>query len=107
MIASRRLGPAATGAGPGRLPLKERRGSARPVVLLVFADLLHVVHVSAGLREYVMQVVANADEREPLVEELAHAGGAEQKHAQNDVVLAGGVYQFLRGFIEFGRGVHV
>ena len=40
-----------------------------------------------GLREDVMEIVADAEEAEALLEELGHARGAEQEDAEDDVVL--------------------
>ena len=41
----------------------------------------YVFHVSAGLGQDVVEVVAQADESEAFVEEFADAGGAEQEEA--------------------------
>ena len=63
--------------------------------------------VGSGLGQDVVQVVADADEGESFFEEFADACGAEQEQAEDDVVLAGVLDQFLGGGVEFGRGVHV
>jgi len=44
---------------------------------LFFRDVFDVVDVGSGLRQNVVQVVANADEGESLVEELADARRSE------------------------------
>src|SRR5581483_9009480 len=54
-----------------------------------------------------MQVVAYADEGEPLFEELAYTGGAEEKESEDDFVFARVINQLLRGCSKFGRGIHV
>jgi hypothetical protein len=41
----------------------------------------------AGLGEDVVEVVADADEGEALVEELGDAGGTEEKDAENDAMV--------------------
>src|SRR5579863_2064553 len=69
--------------------LNQSAGAAGPARALVFRDGLHVLHVGAGLRKDVVQVVAEADEGEPFLQELAHARGAEQEQAQDHAVLLG------------------
>src|SRR5262249_17611765 len=60
-----------------------------------------------GLCEHVVQVVADTDESEALVEELANARSAEEEKAEYDVVLARVFDQALRGGVQLGRSVHV
>ena len=59
----------------------------------------------ARLSKNVMQIVANADEGESFVEELANPGSAKQKETENHAILLSLVYQCLRA--HFRRGVHV
>src|SRR3954469_13785826 len=67
--------------------LNEVRIAARPMGLaLFFGDRFYRFHVLAGLRQNVVQIVAQADQREALFQELAHAAGAEQEQAQNHIV---------------------
>src|SRR5439155_14580244 len=80
--------------------------AARPGLALLLRNLLHVIHVGAGLGEDVVQVVADADEGESLFRKLADAGRAEEKQSQDDVVLARMLGQLLRGGAQLGRGVH-
>src|SRR6266481_7660549 len=87
--------------------LEQRRRSPLPAFAFLFRDVFHVVDVGAGLRQDVVQVVADADEGETLFEELSDARCPEQEDAENGVVLAGVLDQLLRGRTEFGRGVHV
>ena len=60
-----------------------------------FGDIFHVVHVGAGLRQHVVQVVADADEGESLFEELSDSRRSEEKDAENDFILASVLDQFL------------
>src|SRR5208337_3321648 len=63
--------------------------------------------VGAGLRQDVVQIVADADEGEALLHELADAGCSEQEDAENDVVLARMLDQLLGSGVQFGRSIHV
>src|SRR5258708_13178423 len=87
--------------------LEQRRWSPLPALAFLFRDVFDVVDVGAGLGQDVVQVVADADEGEPLLEKLADARCPEQEDAENGVVLAGVLDQLLRARSEFGRGVHV
>src|ERR1700722_11284145 len=66
--------------------LKQRRVAPLPGFAFFLRDLLHVVHVGAGLRQHVVQIVAHADKREAFFQELANARSAEQEDAQNHVI---------------------
>jgi hypothetical protein len=79
------------------LNLEQCRRAARPGFALCFGDALDIVDVRTGLREDVVQVVANADEREAFVEKLSDTRGAEEKEAEDDVVLASFGAEFIRG----------
>src|SRR5689334_14662171 len=69
--------------------LEQRRIAPRPGLAFFLGDLLHVVHVSAGLRQHVVQIVAHADKREAFFQELAYAGRAKQEDPENHVILLG------------------
>src|SRR6266566_5850079 len=87
-----RSGQAREGARPHTSrasSLEQRRWSPLPALAFLFRDVFDVVHVGAGLRQDVVQVVADADEGETLFEELADARCPEQEDAENGVVLAG------------------
>ena len=88
-------------------PLEQRRRSTLPGFAFFLGNVLHVVHVGAGLRQDVMQIVADADERETLLQELAHARGAEEEQSEDHVVLLRVIDQLLRGRAQFRRRVHV
>src|ERR1041385_6965543 len=53
-----------------------------------------------------MQVIADADERKSFVEEFSDAQGSKEEKSEDDVVLAGGFDERLRGGVEFGGSVH-
>jgi hypothetical protein len=89
------------------LHLKQRRRSSLPAFAFGLCDAFQIVHVSAGLGQDMMQIVADADEGESLFQEFPDPGGAEQKESQDEFVFTGAVDQFLRGCGEFGRSVHV
>jgi hypothetical protein len=57
--------------------LEQCCGAALPGLPFFSRDLLHVAYVGAGLRQDMVQVVTDADERETLLEEFAYARGAE------------------------------
>ena len=57
--------------------LEQCCGAALPGLAFFFRDAFHVFHVGAGLGQHVVQVVADADEGEALLEELADPRGAE------------------------------
>ena len=63
-------------------------GATRPVLPLFPGDAFHVLHISTGLGQHVVQIIANADEREAFLQKLAHARCAKQKEAQDYIVLA-------------------
>lgn len=54
-----------------------------------------------------MEIVADGDEREALVEELADARSAEEEEAEDDVVLPRGVDELVGRGLEFRRSIHV
>ena len=56
---------------------------------LFFGNVLPVGDVGSGLGQDVVQVVADADKGESVVQEFADTRGAEQEQAEDDVVLAG------------------
>ena len=53
----------------------------------------------AGLREDVMEIVADADEGKTFVEKFADARCAEEEKSEDDIIFAGGFDQTLRGGI--------
>src|SRR5256885_1035060 len=53
--------------------LEERSGAAFPALSVFFGDIFHVGDIGSGLRQYVMQVVADADEGESLFQKLAYS----------------------------------
>ena len=77
--------------------LEQCRRAARPGFALCFGDAFDVINVGARLRKDVVQVVADADEAEPFVEKLSDTSGAEEKEAEDDVVLASFGDEFIRG----------
>src|SRR6202047_93755 len=83
--------------------LEQRRGFPLPAFAFLFRNVFDVVDVGAGLAQDVVQVVAYADEGETLFEELADARCPEQEDAENGVVLARVLDQFLRGRAELDR----
>jgi hypothetical protein len=87
--------------------LKQSGGTASPGFGFFIGDFFKIGDVRAGLREYVVQVVADADEGETFVEEFTDAAGAEKKKAEDDVIFAGVFDQALRGGVKFGGCVHV
>src|SRR6516165_11804194 len=110
----RRFLPSPAGAGPGirttdpnPLLLEKGGRAASPGLGFFLGDFFQVGHVRAGLREYVMQIVADADESETLVQEFADSRGAKEEKTENDVVLARVFDQALGGGVQFGRRVHV
>src|SRR5579872_1408831 len=87
--------------------LEQRRVAPLPGLAFFFGDLFHVVHVSAGLGQHVVQVVAHAYKREAFFQELSHARGAEQEDSENHIILLGRSDQFVGGVAQFWRCVHV
>src|SRR6266850_5540759 len=87
--------------------LEKRRRSASPVLAFLLGDSFHVFHVSSSLRQYVVQVVTNADKRKAFLQKLTHTRRAKQKESQDDMVLPGILNSFLRGCSQFRRRVHV
>src|SRR6266404_2415421 len=87
--------------------LEQRRRSPLPVFSFLFRNVFDVVDIGASLRQDVVQVIADADEGETLLEELADTRCPEQEDAENGVVLARVLDQFLRGRAQLGRGIHV
>ena len=65
---------------PSLSKLEQRCRTARPAEFALFLrNLLHVVYMGSGLRQDVMEIVSDADERETLLEEFTNAAGAEQE----------------------------
>ena len=82
--------------------LDQSRCSLRPRFrAFFFRDRFHILHIGAGLRQDVMQIVADADERETFLEELTDARRSKQEESQDDVVLPGRRFQLLGGFAHF------
>src|SRR5580658_1207576 len=54
-----------------------------------------------------MQIVADADEGEALLQEFADARSSKQEQAQDDVVLLGRGAEFVGGGLQLRRKVHV
>ena len=61
------------------LSLEQSGRTARPDFALRFGDALDVVDVGSGLRQDMVQIIADADEGEALVEKLSDTSGAEQE----------------------------
>src|ERR1022692_2637078 len=59
--------------------LDQRRWPPRPGLAFVLGDGFHILHIYAGLREHVVQIVADADECEVLFQELPHAPSPEKE----------------------------
>src|SRR4051794_4308666 len=59
-----------------------------PAFPLALRDRFELFHVRRGLCEHVVEIVANADEREAFVEKLTDSRRPEQEYAENNVVLA-------------------
>src|SRR6266850_2243439 len=78
------------------LNLEQCRRAARPGFAFSFGDSFDIVDVRAGLREHVVQVVADADKREAFIEKLTDTRCTEKKKAKDDVVLAGFGDKFIR-----------
>src|SRR5262249_36012432 len=87
--------------------LEEGGGAAGPGVGFFLGDFFEVGDVCSGLREDVVEIVADADKRETFVEKFADARRAEKKEAEDDIVFASLFDQALGGGVEFGRSVHV
>jgi hypothetical protein len=62
----------------GKFCLEQRGRAALPGRAFFFANVLHVGDVGSGLGQDVVQVVADADQGESLVQEFADTRGAEQ-----------------------------
>src|SRR5215813_8086610 len=92
---------------PNPLLLEKGGRAASPGLGFFLGDFLQVGHVRTGLREHVMQIVADADESETLVQEFADSRGAKEEQTENYVVLARVFDQALGGGVQFGRSVHV
>src|SRR5450755_2091802 len=111
MVKSRSPCPAGRGDAPSPQPnhaLLEKRGrSSPPYLALLFGNVLYVVDVRRGLRQHMMQVVAQAEKRKALFQKFPDARRAKQKKSENDVVLPRVVGQFLRRRAQLRRGVHV
>src|SRR5829696_9467590 len=96
-----------TSPDPVTSSLDQSGRAAGPGGAATGCDPFDVFHVRAGLREDVVQIVADADEAEPLGEELGDARRAEQKDPEDDVVLPCCSDQPLGGIAELWRRVHV
>ena len=82
------------------LNLEQCSRAARPGFALSFGDAFDIINVGACLRKDVVQVVADADEGEAFIEKLSDARGAEEKEAEDDVVLSSFGDEFIRGGAE-------
>jgi hypothetical protein len=91
---------------PPLLPLEQRRGSALPALSFFLGYGLHVVDVGAGLRQYVVQVIAYADECKAFFQEFAYPRGAEQEDSEYHVILACVFDERLGGASQFRGRVH-
>ena len=63
--------------------LEQRCRSPLPGLPLFLRDVFHVVDVGSGLRQDVVEVIADADEGESLFQELADTRSAEQEQPEN------------------------
>ena len=63
--------------------------------------------MSSGLGEDVVQIVADAEERESLVEEFPDAAGSEEEDAEDNAIFLGVGDQLVGRGQELRRGVHV
>src|SRR5262249_26816521 len=61
--------------------LQQRRWPSRPTLSLLLCDSLHVRYVSSGLSQHVMQVISDADERKPFLQEFPDAPRPEEEQA--------------------------
>jgi hypothetical protein len=68
-----------------------------PLLGFFFGGGGNVFHIRTGLRQDVVEVVAQADEGETFVQEFAYAGGAEEEKAQDHFVSAGFGHQLIGG----------
>src|ERR1022692_2139906 len=87
--------------------LEQRGRTPLPGLAFFFGNVFHIVHVRASLGQDMVQVVADADEGESLLQELAHACGAEQEDSENDFVLARVLDELVGGRAQFWRSVHM
>src|SRR5579862_4592062 len=75
--------------------LHQGGGASCPGRAFVLRDRLNILDVRGALRQDVVQVVAQTDEREALVKELAHARSSEQEQTQDHIVLLGRGAEFV------------
>ncbi len=69
--------------------LEQRSRPSFPGFAFFLRNIFDVVHVGPGLCQDVMQVIANADKCETLIEEFADAGCSEKEYAEDNSVLVG------------------
>src|SRR5690349_17753262 len=81
-------------------------GTACPASSFFLGDPFQRAYVRARLRQDVMKVVADADETEPFLEELADARGTEEEQPEYHVVLLGMLDQLVGRGEQFLRCVH-
>src|SRR5215469_6567597 len=87
--------------------LEQRSWSALPRFAFFHGHVFHVRNIRPGLRQHMMQIVADADEGKSLFEKFPDAGRAKQKQSEDDIILTRVLDQLLRRAIKFRRGIHV
>jgi len=82
--------------GPRKVVLEKGGGAPGPEFAFFFGDFFEVGDVRAGLRQDVMQVVANADEGKTFVQKFTDARCAEEEKSEDDIIFASCFDQTLR-----------
>jgi len=70
---------ARSGAPAFHFLLEKSCGAAFPGLAFFLGDFFHIAYLRAGLRQDVVQVVANADEGETFFQEFTNPGGTKQE----------------------------
>ncbi|GET89307.1 hypothetical protein, conserved [Leishmania tarentolae] len=100
--------PSTISAGSRCFPhLHEGAGLICPRLTLFLRYPLQRLHPCAGLHHGVVQLTADADEGETLLQELTYTVRAEQKQTQDDVVLLGRSDEFICGSLQLWREIHL
>src|SRR4051812_44982459 len=90
-----------------RLNLHQSCRTPAPGLAVIRGNALDIFDVSCGLSQDVMEIVANADEREILFQELGDTSGSKEEQSEDDAILLRSRAQPIGRFLQLGRSVHL